>query len=220
MGQAARSYTCPHQQKNGRRAATSIDQTDEVTTLLAPITTLPPEFRPLRVEEYHQLIELGVFEGTKVELVGGVLVEMSPQGPAHFGLIPYLTHLLVRLVGEAYVVSPQGPVIADEISEPEPDFAILSARDTRRTGKPHDALLVIEVSNSSLRFDLGEKARRYAGAGYPEYWVIDVQARTIHIHRGPQPDGTWTSVITQSAGDLQAAAVPPIRIDVADLLDF
>lgn len=111
-------------------------------------------------------------------------------------------------------------MIADEISEPEPDFAILSARDTRRTGKPHDALLVIEVSNSSLRFDLGEKARRYAGAGYPEYWVIDVQARTIHVHRGPQPDGTWTSIITQSEGDLQAVAVPPITIDVADLLDF
>lgn len=66
----------------------SVDQTDEVTTLLAPITTLPPEFRPLRVEEYHQLIELGVFEGTKVELVGGVLVEMSPQGPAHLGADP------------------------------------------------------------------------------------------------------------------------------------
>jgi Uma2 family endonuclease len=192
----------------------------EVTRVLAPSPTLPAEFRPLRVEEYHQLIALGVFEGQKIELVGGVLVEMSPQGPRHFGLIPYLTHRLVELVGDDYVVSPQGPVIADEISEPEPDFAILSKRDTRITGKPTGALLVIEVANTSLRFDLGEKARRYAGAGYPEYWVIDVTARVVHIHRGPQPDGTWSSVEVQADGLLTAVAVPPITIDVADLLDY
>ena len=188
--------------------------------MLAPSSTLPPEFRPLRVDEYHKLIELGVFEGQKVELVGGVLVEMSPQGPRHFGLIPYLTHLLVHLVGDDYVVSPQGPVIADEISEPEPDFAILSKRDTRVTGKPTDALLVIEVANTSLRFDLGEKARRYAGAGYPEYWVIDVTRRVVHVHRGPNPDGTWTSVEVQADGPLTAFAVPPITLDVGQLLGY
>lgn len=188
--------------------------------MLAPSPTLPPEFRPLRVDEYHKLIELGVFEDQKVELVGGVLVEMSPQGPRHFGLIPYLTHLLVGLVGDDYVISPQGPVIADEISEPEPDFAVLSRRDTRITGKPTDALLVIEVANTSLRFDLGEKARRYAGAGYPEYWVIDVMRKVVHVHRGPSPDGTWASVQVQAEGPLTALAVPPITIDVGQLLDY
>ena len=197
-----------------------IRDTDEVTTLLDPITTLPPEFRPLRVEEYHRLIDTGLFDGTHVELVGGVLVEMSPQGDEHMGLIPFMTHLLVRLVGEDYVVSPQCPVIADEISEPEPDFAILSRRDTRVTGKPHDALLVIEIANSSLRFDLGEKARRYAGAGYPEYWVIDVRARSIHVHRDPHPDGTWGSLEEVSSGTVEAVAVPPVVIDVQDLLTF
>lgn len=89
----------------GAAAQSGVVSTEEVTSVLSPNLTLPEEFRPLRVEEYHQLIELGVFEGTKIELVGGVLVEMSPQGPAHFGLIPFLTHLLVRLVGEDYVVS-------------------------------------------------------------------------------------------------------------------
>lgn len=188
--------------------------------MLAPSPTLPAEFRPLRVEEYHQLIELGVFEGTHVELVGGVLVEMRPQGPEHFGLIPYLSHLLVRLVGDAYVVSPQGPVIADEISEPEPDFAILTRRDTRRTGKPTDALLVIEVSNSSLRFDLGEKARRYAGAGYPEYWVIDAVGRVLVRHTDPKPDGTWGTVEQLETGIVQPVAVKAVSIDLGDLFDF
>ena len=188
--------------------------------MLGRIDTLPEEFRPLRVEEYHRLIDAGVFDGTHVELVGGVLVEMSPQGDAHFGLIPYLTHMLVDMVGDAFVVSPQSPVIADDISEPEPDFAILSKRDTRRTGKSRDALLVIEIANSSLRFDLGEKARRYAGAGYPEYWVIDVTRREIHVHRGPRPDGTWASIVVVAGGPLTAVAVPPITIDVGDLLDF
>lgn len=188
--------------------------------MLPPITTLPPEFRPLRVEEYHRLIDLGVFEGTNVELVGGVLVEMSPQGDEHMGLIPWLTHRLVELVGDAFVVSPQCPVIPDEISEPEPDFAVLSRRDTRITGKPRDALLIIEIANSSLRFDLGEKARRYAGAGYPEYWVVDVQARVVHVHREPRPDGTWGSITQMADGVLEAVAVPPLRLDIVEMLDF
>ncbi len=191
-----------------------------MTALTAPIAELPPEFRPLRRSEYDRLVGLGVFEGTRVELVGGVLIEMSPQKPPHYGLIMALNKLLVLAAGDQYVVGAQGPLAVDDISEPEPDFTILPTGVDYMRVLPDEAFLVIEVSNSSLRFDLGEKARRYAMAGYPEYWVLDVQARIVHVHRDPLADGTWGSVVPHGSGRLVATAVPQITLDLDTLLDF
>lgn len=188
--------------------------------MTAPIAELPPEFRPLRRSEYDHLVGLGVFEGTRVELVGGVLVEMSPQKPPHYGLILKLNKLLVLAAGDDYVVGAQGPLAVDDISEPEPDFTILPTGLDYMQVLPEQAFLVMEVSNSSLRFDLGEKARRYAMAGYPEYWVLDVQARVVHVHREPRPDGTWGSIVPEGSGQLTAIATPSISLDLDELLQY
>lgn len=189
-----------------------------MTALTSPIAELPPEFRPLRRSEYDHLVGLGVFEGTRVELVGGVLVEMSPQKPPHYGLILTLNKLLVLAAGDDYIVGAQGPLAVDDISEPEPDFTILPTGLDYMEVLPERAHLVIEVSNSSLRFDLGEKARRYALAGYPEYWVIDVVGRVLHRHTRPAPDGTWGSIEQIRDGRLEAVAAPGIAVDLGALL--
>lgn len=188
--------------------------------MTVPVVELPPCFRPLRVEEYDRLIDQGVFDGTHVELIGGVLVEMSPQGDRHIGVILYLNRLLVRLAADDLVVSVQSPLITDEVSEPEPDFAVLPWRDYRRHGKPREALLVIEVASSSLSFDLGEKARRYALANCPEYWVVDVNDKTVHVHRRPDGQGGWGDLMTATTGTLTAVASPQIEIDLDDLFDY
>ena len=188
--------------------------------MLAPVTELPTAFRPLRRVEYDRLIDLGVFEGTKVELVGGVLVEMSPQKDPHFQLIADLNMLLVPMVLGRHTVSVQGPLQVDDISEPEPDLAVLPLARYRGVGKTGDALLVIEVSESSLSFDLGEKARRYAAAGYPEYWVIDAVKRVLIRHTAPAPDGTWGHVEHLTTGSVDAIAVDGLSLDLHDLFDF
>ena len=185
----------------------------------SPITELPESFRPLLRSEYDRLIDLGVFEGMPIELVGGVLVEMSPQGYDHRNLIADLNMIIAPQVVGRHRVSVQGPLAVDGISEPEPALVVNPL--PRYTGhKTGQALLVVEVAHSSLRFDLGEKARRYALAGYPEYWVIDVRARSIHVHRDPHRDGTWGSLEEVSSGTVEAVAVPPVVIDVQDLLTF
>ncbi|CAN5345311.1 Uma2 family endonuclease [soil metagenome] len=186
------------------------------TTTPPPVAEMPECFRPLRSVEFQRLVELGLFEGTHVELVGGVLVEMSPQGPLHNTVIRRLTRLLVYAAGDAYEVGVQVPLDVDAITLPEPDFTIVPAgRFTDR--HPDDAVLVIEVAMSSQRFDLGEKARRYAAAGFAEYWVIDLVRSYIHVHRDPSADG-WGSVVRHHDGPLTAAALPDLTVAVEQVL--
>lgn len=185
----------------------------------SPITELPESFRPLLRSEYDRLIDLGVFEGMPIELVGGVLVEMSPQGYDHQNLIADLNMIITPQVVGRHRVSVQGPLAVDDISEPEPDLVVNPL--PRYTGhKTGQALLVVEVAHSSLRFDLGEKARRYALAGYPEYWVIDVAAKTLHRHTGPAPDGTWSAIEPLTGGTIGLVAVDAVTVDLDELFAY
>lgn len=193
----------------------------EMTTLTAPIAELPDTFRPITVVEFHQLADMGAFDDdVQVELVGGVIVEMAPIGEHHARHVTRLNTLLAQQCGQEYLVSPQNPIVTDDISQPQPDLAVLPRSEWDGVeAHPSTAALVIEVALSSRRFDLGEKARRYAMAGYPEYWVIDIDQQVVHVHRDPNPDGTWCSVAPQSEGTISAVAVPTVNVDVGWVFD-
>lgn len=156
--------------------------------------------RPLRRTEYDLLIEQGVFgEDDRIQLIEGELVELSPQNAPHAGIVEALTERLVpALIGRARV-RVQLPLIAGEYSEPEPDIAILPA-DEPRDRHPERALLVIEVADSTLRLDVVRKARVYAGAGVPEYWVIDVGGDVVHVHTEPA-SGAYATVSKHGPDD-------------------
>lgn len=186
--------------------------------MTAPISELPDTFRPLRREEFVALHELGAFGESRVELVGGVIVEMAPVRPPHGGVVLMLTKILVQQAGDRYAVACQGPLELDPISQPLPDFQILPPGDYRRANPDH-AAWIIEVAESSLRFDLGEKARRYAMAGTPLYWVVDVIGKVVHVHTEPRPDGTWGSVVQARRGVLEARDLG-FAVDLDALLDF
>lgn len=185
--------------------------------MTAPITELPDTFRPLRREEYIKLHELGVFGEARVELVGGVVIEMAPVKPPHAWAVIRLTKTLVLQAGDRYWVSCQGPIELDPISQPLPAFMVLSPEDYSEAN-PTRALLIIEVAESSLRFDLGEKARRYAMAGTPLYWVVDVINKVVHVHTDPRKDGSWGSTQQVRDGELAAGDLG-LTIDLDDLLD-
>ncbi|CAN5215911.1 Uma2 family endonuclease [soil metagenome] len=172
-------------------------------------------FRPLQRVEFQAMVEHGLFDGTRVELVGGVLVEMSPQGQAHVWMIIRLNKLLLSTLGDDWDVGVQTPLAIDDISLPEPDFSVLAPG---QLGYPQAAALVIEVSVSSLAFDLGVKAGRYAAGGYPEYWVVDIESSRIHVHREPSAEG-WGHIEIVTEGTLDAAVVPGLHIDVPGLFD-
>lgn len=190
----------------------------QVTTLTAPILELPEQFRPLRRDEFMQLVDLGVFGEERVELVGGVLIRMAPQKPPHAGVVIMLNEVLSEQNDRRYTIACQGPIELDEVSQPLPDFMILP-RDDYRLANPADALMIIEVSDSSLRFDLGEKARRYAMAGTPLYWVIDVNGKVVHVHTGPREDGSWVNIQQVRRGALDAGELG-LTVDLDVLLGF
>ncbi len=183
-------------------------------------TPLPVRFK-LTVEQYHRMAELGILrEDERVELLDGELIAMPAIGSLHGGLVSRLTRLLVQRGGDRVVVSPQNSLILSDVSEPQPDFAVLQWRAddyTSRTPAAANALLVIEVSDSTLRYDRDVKRRFYAEAGVREFWVIDVHARQILVHRDPAGQ-LYRSAQTLTVGDTAVCqALPQISIGVDEL---
>lgn len=175
-------------------------------------------FRPLRRAEYDRLVELGVFEGERVELLDGVLVTASPQGTRHAAVVSRLNRLFMMAMGDRAVVRIQMPFAATDTSEPEPDVVIAPpADDDYATGHPDSAWLVIEVAESSLAYDR-RKAARYASAGVPEYWIVDLAANAVEVRTGPD-NAEYTEVRVVRAGELLSAAeLDGVSIDVGALL--
>ncbi|HEV7558681.1 MAG TPA: Uma2 family endonuclease [Kofleriaceae bacterium] len=180
---------------------------------------LRPLLRPLLRREYDRLVDLGVFGDQRIELLRGHLVEMSPQGDEHSDAVWWLCHHLSRLLDPAHwEVRPQLPFAATADSEPEPDIYV--TRHRRRRGHPRIAELVIEVAKSSLRIDRVIKRSIYAEARVPEYWIIDVNARSIEVFTNPKA-GDYTKVVeVDRSGILRPKHVPNVRLIVANIPGF
>lgn len=130
------------------------------------------------------MVAAGFFRDERVELIQGVVVEMSPQNAPHSYAIQVLTRLLMpRLVGRADV-RVQLPFVAGADSVPEPDLAVV-ALGNYAAAHPNQALLIVEVADSSLRFDRQTKAELYARVGVPEYWIANLTDRIIERHSDP-----------------------------------
>jgi Uma2 family endonuclease len=174
-------------------------------------------FRPLKRVEYDRLASLGFFEGERVELLFGVVVEMAPNDPAHAESTDAVRAALARAVGDRARVVSQRPFAASETSEPEPDvFVVPSGRYWKE--HPGRAFLVVEVARTSLRTDRGVKARLYGASAVDEYWIVAVDEGFVEVYRDAK-DGWWPTKSTHHRGELIAmCAIPNVEIAVADLL--
>ena len=143
------------------------------------------EIHRLTAEEYHQLIESGgLHEDTRVELIDGLIVDMSPKTPAHERAIGWILDCFFAQVDVARYAIRAGVPLSLGNSEPEPDLLILD-REVPQPHHPATAELVVEVALSSRRRDLRVKPRLYAGAGVPVYWVIDLDGGRAIQHSEP-----------------------------------
>ncbi len=170
--------------------------------------------RPITVEDYERMVDAGILgEDDRVELLNGQLSEKSPVSPEHAAIVRWLSTLLIRgIAPDIASVGTQLPVRLPPLSEPEPDVAIVPA-GTYAHAHPTEALLVIEVSVSSRRLDLGTKAEIYAAAGMGEYWVIDIPCRVVHVHRSPS-GGRYGSCRQVATGSLRPPLPEAPAIDV------
>ena len=168
------------------------------------------------MKNYHRMAEADVFEpDDRVELLDGEVFEMSPMGTRHAACVTRLSHLLLPPAGDRMIVRVQLPIQVGEMSEPEPDIALLRWRDdfyADHHPMPPDVLLVIEVADTSLRHDLRRKAPLYVAGGIPEVWVVDLVAGALHVTRGVESQQLRAGV------SLTPLAFPDLVVDVAAIL--
>jgi Uma2 family endonuclease len=142
------------------------------------------------VHDYHRMVDAGIlYEGERVELIRGEIIAMSPIYPPHNGAIHRATQTLVRLVGDRAIVGVQGSIRLDEYSEPQPDLYLLRPRDdfySSRYAGPADIFLIIEVADSTLKYDQTVKLELYAETGVPEYWISNIQDDMVIAYSEPQ----------------------------------
>ena len=185
--------------------------------------TTQPQSRPFTVGEYNRMAEADILtEKDRVELVAGQIVAMSPIGSRHAACVDRLNGLLHRQPEQAFIVRVQSPIILDAYSEPEPDLVLLRPRaDFYATAHPSsaDALLVVEVADTSAAYDREVKLPLYAGAGLPEVWLIDLQQGRIEVCSRPRGDSYGERVEVAAGAILASPTVPGLALAAADLLD-
>jgi Uma2 family endonuclease len=176
--------------------------------------------------EYDHLVDLGMFAGEPLELIGGQLVVAEPQSAYHVSAIGMAEDALRALLPAGWIVRTQAPVALDDESEPEPDLAVVQGRRADyRAAHPARLALAIEVAHSSLAFDRLHKASLYARAGIQDYWIVNLVDRVLEVHREPVADPTapygwrYRSVrVVAPPAAVDLLAIPPVEILVADLL--
>ena len=178
--------------------------------------------RKFTVDEYMRMVELGVLgKDDRVELVDGVILEMAPIGKPHGARISVVLQALMDKVPRNIMKYSQSTIRLNDGSGPEPNIALLTPQasmDRENIPRPEDILLVIEIADSSLRTDRGEKARRYAQSAIPELWIILIDSEEVEVSRKPTPDG-YADVQVYRGGDmLTIQELPGIRLSVAELL--
>jgi Uma2 family endonuclease len=192
-----------------------------MTALDQAFATIEPSWQwRLSVERYHQMIDAGILgEDDRVELLEGFLTTMPPQHPPHAFAVSALTYRLTRCLGDLYRVRTGLPLTLAR-SEPEPDLAVVSAAAEQAAERhPHTAYLVIEVAESSLSKDRIVKSAIYAAAGIPEYWIVDLDTRSVEVQREPDPAAARyrfnTRVLTGEV--LVSTVLPEVSVSVAAL---
>jgi Uma2 family endonuclease len=170
---------------------------------------------------YERMAAGGMLPERGIELIDGLVVEMSPKGDRHAFAVNRLTKLFVLAARERYEVS------ADSLSlrlgpndVPEPDIALARATRgyARERPRSEEIALIVEVADTSLAFDLGAKRAKYARAGIPEYWVVDLQSEAIHVMRDPGDDLYADRRVAKAGETIAPAEYPDVAIEVSLVL--
>jgi Uma2 family endonuclease len=179
----------------------------------------PPSPRHWTNDELARLADAGVFAGERIMLLDGVIYDMPVANPLHDIGVEAAYHWLSRaFAGRAYVRNQMG-FHAGTASNPAPDLAVVpgSYLDYRRQ-HPSEALLIVEVADSSLGIDTGKKAELYAAAGVEDYWVLDIARRQIHLFRDPLEGSYQTHRILNPTEPVAPLACPEFTATAAELL--
>ncbi len=177
--------------------------------------------RRWNVDEYHRIIAAGILTPSdRVELLEGRIIEMVPQEPPHASTTSSLGNDFVLLFAGKAWVRQQLPITIAPDSEPEPDIAVVRIDRTRYRDHhpyPEDVYLLIEVSDSTLSYDRDRKAKVYARASIPEYWLVDVNQQQILVFHNPQEGTYQIKQVFEVKDAIAPVAFPDVVIELAKL---
>ncbi len=198
-------------------------------TTAQPVQVVPPTLaEPTRRlwtrEEYYRMGEMGLFFGQRVELIEGEIMVFSPQNWPHTSTVAHVGEVLQRVLGAGFWVRMQFPLNLST-SDPEPDLSVVTGRLEDYSDHPTTAVLIVEVSETTLHFDRTRKASLYARAGIADYWIVNLVNNQLEVRRDPRPDPTQpyghgyaTLSTLVPPATVSPLAAPQVSLAVADLL--
>jgi Uma2 family endonuclease len=194
----------------------------EPTTILYGLTMPTLTQHRFSVREYYRMGELGFLPpDARVELLNGQIIDMSPIGPTHGGVVTRLIRLLGPLSHGRWQLTVQNPIHLDDYSEPQPDLTLLKPRAddyVRSHAVPEDIFLLIEVSDSTLETDREVKIPAYGRASIAEVWIVNLVNSTLEIYREPNFTGYGAAKVLQAGDKASPGSFPDAIIDVGELL--
>ena len=195
---------------------------DDLRVRQTPLSEQQPSLRLLTTSEYEQMIAAGIFnENERVELLEGVIVEMSPKGMRHATSTDRAAKHFIRLLGDRVIVRNQNPIRLNDYSEPEPDLVLATLEELEyadRHPQPEDVYLVLEVADSTLAYDRHHKGLSYAAAGIGQYLILNVSEMEIEDYREPGAGGYRRKQTYREGQEFDLVAFPSIKVKVSDLL--
>ena len=177
--------------------------------------------RQFTTQDYHQMVVAGILsEDERVELIQGEIVKMSPVGIRHASCVKRLNRLFSQVLGDRAIVAVQDPVELSNLSEPQPDLALLKPRDDFYAAghpQPQDILLLVEVADTTIESDRAIKIPLYASSGIREVWLVDVNQQVIEVFREPT-DNSYQNIQKLQQGEIFVQAFPDVSLTVEQVL--
>ncbi|NMG07555.1 Uma2 family endonuclease [Brasilonema sp. UFV-L1] len=178
--------------------------------------------RKFTVEQYHKMAEFGILrEDEQVELIRGEIIEMSPIGTKHAACVNRLVNLLIQRLGKRIILAPQNPVILSDNSEPQPDVTLLQPREDfyeNAHPQPNDIFLIIEVADTTVKYDREVKIPLYAEDKITEVWLVDINEQCVEVFSEPTADGYQNVQKFRRGESLAIQAFGDVKISVDEIL--
>jgi Uma2 family endonuclease len=181
----------------------------------------PPHRHAYSVDDYYRMAEAGILRpDDRVELIEGEIIDMAPIGSRHAAAVKRIAQVLTLALGKQATVSTQDPVRLDRHSEPQPDIAVLKPQADFYAAAhpgPSDVLLIVEVADSTLRFDRDIKLPLYARHGIPEVWLVDIEHAHFTVCNGPGAEGYAWMETPATLTRVVVPGVPDVAVDLSGL---
>ncbi len=190
----------------------------EKNEIISPVL----ERKTFTSDEVHRMMEIGILpEESGWELINGEIIHRVKTSNYHAGTSIRLNKTLMNLLADEFIIGNKSPIKVNQRNEPEPDFSILKKRKDfyfKNHPQPTDVLLIIEISDSTLKFDRETKKRIYAAAGIVEYWLVNLEEDTLEIYTKPKGENYFEMKVYEQGDEIHSKNIEKLKLNVSEII--